>query len=248
MPVDLERATKAAGEAEFDGHSFALRPDQYLRMLESGILSEVEGVELRDGFLRLKPAEGGSRTEEYRLSVDQYRAMAREDILTADDRVELLEGWLVAKMTKYPPHEIAKGLAQDGLTRLVPAGWFVAIETPIAASGGDPEPDLVIVRGTRRDYPERPPGSGHVALVVEVADASLPRDRSQKKRLYARSGFPTYWLVNLVAGRIEVYSDPTGPTENPDYLHRQDFKPGDTIPVIIEGREIGRIGVGDLLP
>ena len=81
--------------------------------------------------------------------------MAEADILTADDRIELLEGWLVAKMTKKPPHEIAKGLAQDLLIPLAPPGWFVTIEDPVLAVDSEPEPDLMIVRGARRDYRER---------------------------------------------------------------------------------------------
>ncbi len=106
----------------------------------------------------------------------------------------------------------------------------------------------MIVRGSRRDYHEGSPGPGDVALVVEVADSSLARDRSRKKRLYARSGYSVYWLINLVNRQVEIYTDPTGPVEEPDYLHRQDFGPDDMIPLVIEGREVGRLAVRDLLP
>ena len=81
-----------------------------------------------------------------------------------------------------------------------------------------------------------------------MADSSLSRDRSRKKRLYARSGFVIYWLINLVENRIEVYTEPTGPVEEPDYLGRQDFGPDEMIPLVIEGREVGRLAVRDLLP
>ena len=80
----------------------------------SGNVTATGRVELRDGFLCRKPDAGRThQSEHYRLSPGQYRAMAEWGILTADDRIELLEGWLVAKMTKNPPHEIAKGLTQD---------------------------------------------------------------------------------------------------------------------------------------
>jgi len=240
--LESMEATKSGPE----GPTFRMSADQFRRLESEGILTRDDRVELRDGLLYLKDAPPGDRF--YRLSVEQYHAIAVLEILTKDDRVELLEGYLVAKMSKHPPHTIAKGLTHDALLALLPAGWFMAIEDPVAAIDSGPEPDLAIIRGTRRDYPDRAPGPRDVALVVEVADASLPRDRSQKKRLHARSGFPTYWLVNLVAGRIEVYTDPTGPIENPDYLRRQDFKPGETIPLLIEGREIGRLAVADLLP
>jgi Uma2 family endonuclease len=230
-----------------EGHTYRLNPDQYARAVVAGIIPGQ--VELRDGFLRLMPAEGEpSAGEDYRLSLDQYRAMAREDILTTDDRVELLEGWLIVKMTKKPPHEIAKGLTQDFLIASKPPGWFVAIEGPAGTLDSEPEPDLMVVRGARRDYQEGAPGPHQIALVVEVAYSSLAEDRSRKKRIYARSGFPLYWLINLIDHRIEVYTEPTGPIEEPDYRLHRDYGPADEIPLVIEGREVGRIAVRDLLP
>jgi hypothetical protein len=91
----------------------------------------------------------------YRLTVAQYEAMASAGILTEDDSVELLEGWLVRKMTKNRPHIIAAGLARRALERLIPSGWHVAIQDPIATVDSEPEPDLAVVRGEERDYPDR---------------------------------------------------------------------------------------------
>src|SRR5439155_21803197 len=110
----------------------------------------------------------------WRLSVEQYHEMARAGILTKDDRVELLEGWLVAKMTKHPPHVIATGLIHDALRVIVPDGWYVSKEDPVTTLDSEPEPDLAVIRGTRRDYRDHHPGPLDVVLVVEVADTSLP--------------------------------------------------------------------------
>jgi len=84
--------------------------------------------------------------------------------------------------------------------------------------------------------------------VVEVADASLNRDRTIKKRLYAAAGIAVYWIVNLVDSQVEVYTDPTGPGQQPDYRQRRDFDRAATVPVVIEGKEVGRLAVRDLLP
>jgi Uma2 family endonuclease len=85
-------------------------------------------------------------------------------------------------------------------------------------------------------------------LVVEVADATLSQDRASKKRLYASARIPVYWIVNLLENQIEVYTDPSGPADEPDYRQRQDYGPADTLPVVIEGRELGRVAVRELLP
>ena len=233
-------------EAGPAGPTFRLSPDQFQRLGREGIIPRDDRVELRDGYLHRIDAPADDPF--YRLSVGQYRAIAEAGILTGDDRVELLEGWLVAKMGKNQPHVVSTALTFQAVSGLLPAGWFASKEDPVTGSDSEPEPDLMVVRGSIRDYLKRAPGADDVALVVEVAESSLANDRSIKKRLYARSLFPVYWLINLVAGRIEVYTEPTGPTEKPDYRHRQDFGPDDAIPLVIEGREVGRLAVRDLLP
>ncbi len=245
MSVSLSRTDPIDDVAEPAGPTYRLSTDQYSRMKSEAIFGPTDQVRLIEGILCIVGASSGPSF--YRLSVEQYRKIADADILTNDDRVELLEGWLFAKMSKKPPHTIAKGLTQDALIALVPTGWFVAIEDAVTAIDSQPEPDIAIVRGSRRDYRAGAAGSQEVALVAEVSYSSLPIDRSIKKRMYARSGFPIYWLINLIDGRIEVYTDPSGPTESPDYLHREDFGPDDGIPVVIAGREVGRLLVRDLL-
>ena len=45
-------------------------------------------------------------------------------------------------------------------------------------------------------------------LAVEVANTSLDYDRTVKLALYARSGIPEVWIVNLAAEEVEVYRSP----------------------------------------
>jgi Uma2 family endonuclease len=184
----------------------------------------------------------------WRLSVDQYHAMIRKGILTEDDPAELLEGLLVVKRSKNPPHSVATGLVQDALTLLVPIGWHVQTQDPVTTEDSEPEPDVKVVRGDRRDYVNRHPGPEDVALAVEVSDATLHRDRGVKKRVYARARIPVYLIVNLVENKIEVYTDPSGPGDEPDYRQRQDYGRGDAVPVVIQGQVIGHLPVDQLLP
>ncbi|MBY0521865.1 MAG: Uma2 family endonuclease [Gemmataceae bacterium] len=184
----------------------------------------------------------------YRLSVEQYHQMIQAGILTEDDPVELLEGWLVIKMPINPPHTLATEQLRDLLPPLLPPGWFVNSQAPVTTDTSEPEPDALVVRGHRRQYTDRNPGPEDAAIVIEVADSSLRRDRGWKKRLYARVRVPVYWIVNLVDRQVEIYTEPSGPSEQPDYAQRQDYGPADQVPVVIEGREVGRLSVTDLLP
>jgi Uma2 family endonuclease len=187
----------------------------------------------------------------WRLSVAQYHEMINAGILDEDDPVELLEGWLIPKMPKNPPHRVTKRLAQNALAHILPPGWFVEDQEPVTTEDSEPEPDITIIRGAPRDYMERHPGPDDVPLVIEVSDSTLSRDRNLKKRIYPRAGIPVYWIINLVENRIEVYTGPirgAGEAEDPDYERRQDYSIDDEIPVVINGREIGRLAARELMP
>lgn len=183
----------------------------------------------------------------WRLSVEQYHAMIEAGILADDDPVELLEGWLVAKMPKNRPHSLATQLTRDALARLVPAGWYVDAQEPITMADSEPEPDIIVVRGERHDYVERQPYPADVGLVVEVADATLQRDRRLKLRLYADAGIVCYWIINLPQSQIEVYTDPAEKGDQAHYRQRSVYTTDDTLPVMLDGQEVGWLPVRDLL-
>ena len=145
----------------------------------------------------------------WRLRVDQYHAMIRTGILTEDDSVELLEGWLVVKMPQTPPHRVTVRLTYKALESIVPTNWYIDTQAPITTADSEPEPDIVVVRGDPRQYLDHHPTPQDLALVVEVADASLAYDRNIKVGLYARAGIPETWLVDLQNERVEVFTLPT---------------------------------------
>ena len=182
------------------------------------------------------------------LTVQQYHEMIRTGILTAADPVELLEGLLVVKMPKNPPHVAATRAAGRALDRVAPQGWHVRTQDPITLADSEPEPDVAIVRGEPERYEDHHPGARDVGLVIEVADASLERDRQLKLRVYGAGKLPVYWIVNLMANRVEVCTSPTGPGREPTYRGRRDYGPADQVPVLIRGKEVSRLPVSDLIP
>lgn len=121
------------------------------------------------------------------------------------EKIELLEGWLVEMSPIGPRHS---STVQKLTALLVPAlagRASVRIQLPYAASeSSEPEPDVAVV--PLGDYDTEHPSQAY--LVIEVAQSSLGRDRGLKRSIYARSGVPEYWIVNLVDKSIEVYSNP----------------------------------------
>ena len=184
-----------------------------------------------------------------RFTVDEYHQMIQAGVLDEDDDVELLEGWIVPKMARNPTHDgVVSMVMTDVLTPRLPRGWFCRGQSAITTADSEPEPDVAVVRGTSRDYLVRHPMPADMALVIEVADSSLSRDRSHKAWIYAAAAVPVYWIINLVDHQIEVYTDPTGPDAAPVYRAHQDYQAGDLIPFVVDGREFGPIPAQELLP
>ncbi len=186
----------------------------------------------------------------YRLTLEQYERMVDEGILGEHDRVHLINGILVAKMTQNDPHCTADDLCNEALRRIIPAGWYIRGAKPIRIPGragrrdSKPEPDRCVVRGSILDYCRRTPEPADVGLVVEIADSSLADDHKLGIEVYGPARIPVYWIVNLVDRQVEVYTKP-GPR---GYRSTEVFKEGRSVPVVIDGREVGRIAVDDILP
>src|SRR5262249_32440381 len=159
--------------------------------------------------------------------------------------VELIDGLLVRKMTQKPPHAWAVETAHDRLSRILPLGWFIREEKPVRIPRFDePEPDLSVIRGDRDRFRGRHPAPTDISLLVAVADTSIDRDRGEKRTRYAQARIPVYWIINLVDRQVEVYSSP----RRGEYRSSQLLKPGQDVPLVIDGSEIGSIAVADLLP
>jgi Uma2 family endonuclease len=142
-----------------------------------------------------------------RFSVAEYEQLGRAGILTEDDSVELLEGLIVEKMTKYPPHDATIDILAELLWRLLPLGWFPRVQNVFVTADSEPEPDVVVTRGRPQDYLQRHPVAADVALIIEVAESSIHRDR-RKRKIYARAGVAQYWIFDLNTGHIEMYAEP----------------------------------------
>ncbi len=136
-------------------------------------------------------------------------------------------------------------LTRSAIDGIAPAGWHTRAGDPLRIPRRtEPEPDVVLVRGTMRDYTTRHPRPRDVAIVVEVDDSSLAKDRRRARVYGGRGGIAVYWIVNLADRVVEVY---TGPKAG-GYTSRDDYTPGMNVPVVIGGVTVGQIAVDDMLP
>ena len=143
-----------------------------------------------------------------RFSVDDYHRMGDAGILTEDDRVELLGGEVV----EMSPIGSRHARVVNRLTRLLVAAVgdraIVSVQNPIVLPPlSEPQPDVALLAWRDDFYPDLP-RPAEVLLVIEVADSSLLFDRTRKLPLYAGAGIGESWLVDVVAGVIEVHTEP----------------------------------------
>jgi Uma2 family endonuclease len=191
----------------------------------------------------------GSRIKPYRLDVRQYLTMLGAGVLPDDAHVELLDGIPIEQMTKYPPHNFSVARLGYLLRQVIPPPWIVREEKSMRLGRfWRPEPDLAVVRGPDDVYEVRDPIATDIGLLVEVSASSYPLDRGPKWRQYAAWRVQVYWIVNLSKRRIEVYGQSSGRGRSATYRQGTIFDDGESVPVVLEGQEIGRVAVADILP
>jgi Uma2 family endonuclease len=178
----------------------------------------------------------------------EYERLGELGILHEDEPVELIAGQLMVAEPKGTPHTTAVRLTESALRLIFGDGWLVCTQDPVVFDDdSEPEPDVIVVPGTARDYLGQHPS--HPVLVVEVAESSLVFDRRHKGSLYARAGFADYWIVNLVDRRLEVYRRPGADVSAEfgwRYLDVDVLGPGGSIaPLALPNTAIA---VADLLP
>jgi Uma2 family endonuclease len=183
-----------------------------------------------------------------RLTLEEYHAMIATGELGPDDRVELLRGLLVKKMSINPPHNATLRRLNRLLLSMLSEGWVVGIQGSITLpDDSEPEPDVMIAIGPESRYAERNPGPEDIALVMEVADSSIGHDANLKLSIYAAAKLPEYWLIDLVAGEVVVYTQPKG-SKKPGFRGRVVYDKASEIPLVLGGKSIGSIRVAEFLP
>jgi Uma2 family endonuclease len=148
--------------------------------------------------------------EQRRLfTVSDYYKMAEAGILSPDDRVELIRGEILKMSPIKSPHAGIINKLVKMLIRQLDDRATITSQNPLHINKfSEPKPDIIVARFREDEYIERHPRPEEVFLLIEVADSSLSFDRKVKTPLYAQSGIPEYWIVNLNDRQIEVFKSP----------------------------------------
>lgn len=143
------------------------------------------------------------------FTVHDYHRMAEAGILHEDDRIELIEGELVEMAAIGSRHFTCVNTLNHLLVRSLGDEYIVSVQNPVRLNDrNEPEPDLAVIR--TRDYRESLPGPDDVLFLIEVSDTTLSYDHNVKLPIYARSGIPEVWIVDLPGETVERHTGPSG--------------------------------------
>ena len=145
----------------------------------------------------------------HRFKVSEYYRMGETGVLRPDARVELLDGEIIDMSPIGPFHGGVTNHLSQIFTTTAKGRWIVTAGTPVHLDEySEPQPDIMLVKPEADFYGRRHPEPSDVYLLIEVADSSLERDVEEKLPIYARSGIPEVWVVNLNDVTIEIYRQP----------------------------------------
>lgn len=210
--------------------------EEYERLPED-LFPEGDRVELLEGVIYRK------HTGEIRpWSLEEFERIP-DEVFPDDVRVELIDGQVYEKMGRNGPHVFAMRYAFRALQLASGPDFELLMQIPLkVGSVNGPKPDISVLRGAPEQH-EGPPLDPlrDVALVVEVSDSSLRRDRGLKARLYARFGLRAYWIVNLRDRTLEVRRQPGSESET--YVESTVYREDESVEI-----GMGAIRVADVLP
>lgn len=180
-----------------------------------------------------------------RWTVDEFHALYSLPAFESKKLV-LLAGEIIEMPNPDAPHDAGLGLALAAVTAAFGPGFWVRGQMARRLSQStDPMPDVAVVPGSPRDYPQQPTTA---LLVVEVSDTSLAIDTGIKAQLYAAAGIADFWVVDL-NNRLVVVRDPQPDPTSPSGASYR------TVTSLPSGQGLAPLGapqsvvnVADLLP
>lgn len=137
--------------------------------------------------------------------------MVEAGVFEPEARIELIRGEIVDMPPPGPEHETTTTrlhLLFFEQCRRRAIIWPQGNSIGLLQSNSRPQPDITILKWRDDLYAGKRPQPEDVILLVEVSESSLKLDRGSKLQLYAEAGIQEYWVVNLIGGAVEVYTDP----------------------------------------
>lgn len=193
-----------------------LTVDDFLLLKRCGAFAGFSKAELLDGALSGVPVQDEDKAESdgsipIKLSIQDYLLLDETGAFEGYDNTELIDGVVYQMSPQHRPHGFVKDELAYRLRRALEAmgsPLHVATEQSVVIEPhSEPEPDIILT-----SEPRGPGGipAASVALIVEIADATLEFDLARKAIVYAAARIPEYWVADVNARVIHRMWLPEG--------------------------------------
>ncbi len=151
---------------------------------------------------------GSFELPQKRWTRTEYRQFVSLGMIKEGAPYELIEGEVIQDLGQKRDHVIASMLVLRVMMRTFSEGQ-VQSQSPIAADDyNEPEPDIAVLRKDITEYRDDAPSPEDILLLVEVSNTTLQFDRSVKAAIYARTGVPEYWVLDVNGRTLDVHRQP----------------------------------------
>ena len=159
------------------------------------------------------------------ISAEDYHRMGKAGIFDDKPRVELIDGEIYTMSPITPDHNgHVDKIATFFTVKLFERAQIRTQGSIRTDEYSEPEPDISILKYRADYYSKKQATAKDTLVVIEVSVFTLERNRTTKKKKYAESGIPEYWIVSPQKKTIEVYKNPEGET----YTEKETYKIDDS--------------------
>src|SRR6266704_872312 len=95
-----------------------------------------------------------------RLSVEEYHRL--DEFNENGRRTELIRGLVIEKTSKSPLHRTIASILYGLLASQITAGYSVWKEEPLTFADSEPEPDISVTEGSKRDFSAAHPSTAEL--------------------------------------------------------------------------------------
>jgi len=146
----------------------------------------------------------------FRFTVDEYYLLAEAGAFPEGLHTELMEGEIIAIPPSSPAHASHVDNVTDVFYGKLRSKYRIRSQSAVRISQTtEPEPDIAVVKARADKYTKAHPTPADTLLLVEVSKTTLEYDLERKAGIYAKAGIREYWVLDLKARRLHVFTGPT---------------------------------------
>jgi Uma2 family endonuclease len=162
------------------------------------------------------------------FTADEFERMYDVGILPEDGRFELIRGEIIEMPPPKPPHAGRVNRLTQVFSLKFGRSVIVSVQNAYLIDlYSEPMPDIALLKPRDDFYQTAHPGPGDALLLVEVSHTTASYDKNVKAPLYAESGVPEYWQLDVKKEILIVRTDP----EDGEYQNVRIFRRGENITI-----------------